>query len=81
MFDASCYETFLNNDLLPTFDFQISLTINCESTWPCLTTQNSVQAKICCRACVCVCVRACHTTHFNSPLQCTGEILYFMHIP
>ena len=35
----------MKNDLLPTCDFQISLTINCESTWPSLT--GSVMTLFC----------------------------------
>ena len=38
--DASCYKTLfhvMKNGLPPTCDFQISLTINCGSTWPGLT--------------------------------------------
>ena len=37
----------IKNDLPPTYDFQISLTINCESTWPGLKN-NEIMSKPTC---------------------------------
>ena len=35
----------MKNDLLPTCDFQISLTINCELTWPGLSMNTTIFFK------------------------------------